>query len=84
MLKRFLACFLLFLAVGACDPTVENSARSLGGDVFCRFGGPHVAICYSTAKQKGYICFADSSEHGMAVCIEGLPPDDLLKAESGR
>lgn len=72
MFKKVLLSLLTLLP--ACNYSTSNSARALGGDVFCTYVAAGTSVCYSRNRQKGFVCYADNNtEHGQAVCVEGLP-----------
>jgi len=64
----------LLLPVAACDYTVNNAARTLGGDVFCTQVSGGVAVCFSRNRDRGYVCFSSGNTFGQSVCLEGLAP----------
>lgn len=71
------------LAVAACDYSVENSMRTLGGDAVCISTSrtTHV-VCSSRTRLKSYLCFASPSVGGDAVCLEGIPSPSPAHAGS--
>lgn len=83
MFKKVLLSLLTVFS--ACNYSVSNSARALGGDVFCTYVAAGTSVCYSRNRQKGFVCYADNgAEHGQAVCVEGLPAPAAESSEAIR
>jgi hypothetical protein len=70
MLKKALLSTLVLLA--GCDHCVENAVRVLGKDALCRHADSNQVVCYSQARQKGFVCTSDGEPQGVTICVEGL------------
>lgn len=82
MIRAALAFTLL---LSACDYSVDNSVRAVGGDAWCSMAGTGIAVCYSNKSRRGYVCFSSGRDpHSQAVCLEGLPsqPESAPQAQA--